>query len=49
MILESFANETVADLACNKVEVLEYGWSWRQVVIVHLCYGKAEVLHLVIT
>ena len=48
MILESFANETVADLTCNEVEMLKYRRCWRQVVIVHLCYWQAEVFHLVI-
>ena len=48
MILESFANETVADLTCNEVEMLKYRRCWRQVVIVHLCYLQTEIFHLVI-
>lgn len=46
---ESLSDETVANIANHQIEVLENGRRGREVVIIHLCNGQAEIDQLVIT
>ena len=46
--LEPCSYESVTDIANHQIEVLENGRRGREVVIIHLCNGQAEIDELVV-
>ena len=48
MILKPRSDESIADIANHQVEMLEDGRRGREVEIIHLCYGQAEIDQLLV-